>query len=109
MTVVPVLILGGAVPLTYQGLGVMEWIGERMLVNPPEVHFNQIVGMLLFFRLYQIGYALLGSLFLLKGDIHLHPEMDDEPENAAAPASAVESDETANLTAGTDRNETSYH
>lgn len=85
MTVVPVLILGGAVPLTYQGLGVMEWIGERMLVNPPEVHFNQIVGMLLFFRLYQIGYALLGSLFLLKGDIHLHPEMDDEPETPEAP------------------------
>ncbi len=73
LTVLPLLLLGGAVPLTYQGLGVMEWIGGQLLVKPPFVFFGQIVGMLLILRLCNVFYALFGSLFLLREDIHLHP------------------------------------
>ncbi|MCC7146804.1 MAG: flippase-like domain-containing protein [Phycisphaeraceae bacterium] len=71
LTVVPVIFMAGAVPLTYQGLGVMEGLGMALLLSPPLSSANQIVGMLLFVRLYQMAYAMLGSLWLLRGDIHL--------------------------------------
>jgi hypothetical protein len=57
----------------------MEGLAMAMLLKPPIATPNQIVGMLLMFRLYQMAYSLLGSLFLLKGDIHLHPMEDDAP------------------------------
>ena len=73
LTVVPVLCMAGALPLTYQGLGVMEGVG-RVLIQG--VSFNQIVGMLMMLRLFQVVCSLGGSLFLLRGDIHLHPERE---------------------------------
>jgi len=81
LTVVPVLFLAAAVPLTYQGLGVMEGLGKALIVGVTATE-NQLIGMLLMIRFYQIFYSLLGSLFLLKGDIHMHPERE-----AAAPGS----------------------
>ena len=71
--VIPVLYLGAAIPISYQGLGVMEAIGGQLLVNPPLCTFNQLVGILMLARVFQLFYSLLGALFLLKGDIHLHP------------------------------------
>ncbi len=109
LTIVPVLFLAAAVPLTYQGLGVMEGLAMALILNPTGgATENQIVGMLLLIRAFQIFYGLLGSLFLLKGDIHMHPEQDgtlDEtsagdkeaasPEHETAlPASASVSTET---------------
>ena len=92
LTVLPLLLIGGAVPLTYQGLGVMEWIGGQVLVN---VSFNQIVGMLLILRLCTVFYALFGSLFLLREDIHLHPPqlapyiVEDRDNASGKPRAAV--------------------
>mgnify|MGYP002624221642 CR=1 FL=1 len=77
MTVVPVLFLAAAVPLTYQGFGVMEPLAMLLLASPGATA-NQIIGMLLMIRFYQIFYSLLGSLFLLRGDIHMHPEREEE-------------------------------
>lgn len=74
ITIVPVLFLAGAVPISYQGLGVMEAVGAALLVSPPHCTTNQMVGMLMLVRVYQMFYSLLGSLFLLRGDIHLHPQ-----------------------------------
>jgi uncharacterized membrane protein YbhN (UPF0104 family) len=74
--VIPVLFLGAAVPISYQGLGVMEAIGGQLLVNPPACTFNQLVGLLMLARLFQVFYSLIGALFLLKGDIHLHPAVE---------------------------------
>jgi hypothetical protein len=71
-----VLFLGAAVPISYQGLGVMEAIGGQLLVNPPACTFNQLVGLLMLARLFQVFYSLIGALFLLKGDIHLHPAVE---------------------------------
>lgn len=72
-TVIPVLFLGAAIPIAPQGIGVMEAIGEQLLVNPPACTFNQLVGLLMLTRMFQVLYSLIGALFLLKGDIHLHP------------------------------------
>lgn len=72
-TAIPVMILAGAVPVTYQGVGVMEALGRALLLDPPRVLFNQIVGMLLFYRLFQVCYGLVGWIFVLRGNIRLHP------------------------------------
>lgn len=79
LTVIPVLNLAGSVPLTYQGLGVMEFLGEKMLTH---ADFNQIAGMLMLMRLAQVVYSLMGSAFLLRGDIHLHPEQHGDGESS---------------------------
>lgn len=84
LTIVPVLFLAAAVPLTYQGLGVMEGLAMALILNPNGgATENQIVGMLLLIRAFQIFYGLLGSLFLLKGDIHMHPEHVESMEDVA--------------------------
>lgn len=74
ITVLPVVFVAGSVPLTYQGLGIMEGLALALLVSPNLATANQVVGMLLLFRLFMVCYALLGSLVLLRGDIHLFPE-----------------------------------
>jgi uncharacterized protein (TIRG00374 family) len=87
LTVVPVLLLSSAAPLTYQGLGVMEALGGALLVDPPGVFFNQIAGMLLMYRVYLILYGLCGAVWVLRGDIHLHvPEAVEAPTPAASAA-----------------------
>jgi uncharacterized membrane protein YbhN (UPF0104 family) len=84
MTVIPVIFLSGALPITPQGAGVWEALGKSMLEHPPNVTMNQIVVMLLMIRLYQLAYSLSGSIFLLKGDVHMHPEAEG---GASAPES----------------------
>ncbi len=74
LVVLPVLMLAGAMPLTYQGLGVMEGLAMAFLLGPDTATANQLVGMLLMFRLYLMAYGLVGTVFLLQGDIHLHPQ-----------------------------------
>ena len=80
LVVIPVIMLGGVLPLTYQGLGMMEWMGMHMLLDPPYVYFNQIAGMLVIVRHYYVFYAMFGVRFLLKGDIHLHPEKVEDAD-----------------------------
>jgi len=74
LTVVPVIYMAGAVPLTYQGLGVMEGLGVAFLLHPDTATTNHIVGMFLLMRLYRVAFGLLGSTFLLGGEIHMHPK-----------------------------------
>ncbi len=71
----------------------MEAIGEQLLVNPPLCTFNQLVGILMLSRLFQLFYSLLGALFLLKGDIHLHPAVDEKLEEK--PSTEAQVDQTA--------------
>lgn len=85
LTVIPVLLLAGAMPLTYQGLGVMEGLALAMLLQPGLATNNQIVGMLLILRLYLVAWALLGSLELLRGDVHLFPAAEAADEVTGLP------------------------
>ena len=75
LTVLPVLFLAATVPLTWQGLGVMEALAFRLL---PDVAPNEIVGMLLASRLYRVAYALIGAFYLSRGDLNLHAAEDEE-------------------------------
>lgn len=91
MTVLPVIFLAGALPISYQGFGVMEGLGMAFLLNPPFATANQIIGMLLLMRVFFIVYALLSSIFLLRGDIHLHPQDEAQPADAANPGESAAS------------------
>jgi uncharacterized protein (TIRG00374 family) len=79
VAVLPLVFLAGSLPITYQGLGVMEWLVLVLLQQPELATANQLVGMLLLFRLCMLLYGLLGSLVLLRGDIHLFPETAAQP------------------------------
>ncbi len=78
LVVIPVTFLVGAIPIAPpQGIGVMEFVAV-ILLKPPLAFPNQIFGMLIMIRLYQMFYSLLGSMFLLKGEIHLHTQIAQE-------------------------------
>lgn len=76
---VPILFLVAAVPISYQGFGLMEGMGFFLLAAPGVANTNQIVVMLLLTRLYQVFFSMFGAVFLLGGDIHLHPERTPGP------------------------------
>jgi glycosyltransferase 2 family protein len=76
LTVLPVVFLAGSVPLTYQGLGVMEALAVAMLLPSPYADANQLVSMLVLIRLFLIIYALVGAVQMLRGDIHLFPQAE---------------------------------
>jgi uncharacterized protein (TIRG00374 family) len=78
LAVIPILILVAAVPISYQGFGFMEVLAIRLLATPGMANANQIVVMLLLIRLFQVFYSLWGSVYVLRGDIRIHPEMTDE-------------------------------
>jgi len=81
LTVLPVVIFSAALPISYQGFGIMEYLAIEMLYEPGVASTNQIVGMLMLFRAFLIFYALVGSLSLIGGDIHAQhaaEELDDE-------------------------------
>jgi uncharacterized membrane protein YbhN (UPF0104 family) len=85
LVVLPVLMLAGVVPLTYQGLGIMEGLGLALLAAPGLASANQIVAMLMVTRLYMLTYGLLGALILMRGDIHMVPAAvhgtEDQPDD----------------------------
>jgi len=84
LNVVPILFMASAVPLAYQGMGLREPLATGLILNPPLATANHIVGMLLLVTVYQVIYALFGALFLLKGDIHMHPEEATERRSDVA-------------------------
>lgn len=86
LTVIPVIFLAGSLPITPQGAGIWEAIGKQMLDHPPQVTMNQIVAMLLMIRLYHLAYSLVGSVYLLRGDVHMHPERGEDVD---APVSSA--------------------
>ena len=86
--VLPILFVVTALPISYQGLGIVEGLGLHLLVQAPLCTANQLIGMFLLFRVYMVVYGLLGSLFLLGGDIHMHPQdATDTAQNS--PVAAV--------------------
>ncbi|MFW6058714.1 MAG: hypothetical protein ACODAQ_00945, partial [Phycisphaeraceae bacterium] len=81
VAVLPVVFIVGAVPISYQGLGVMEATAMALLLTPEggaAATANQVVGMLMLSRLYLLAYSLLGTGVLLRGGIHLFPHQVTE-------------------------------
>jgi uncharacterized protein (TIRG00374 family) len=81
LTVLPVVFLAGSLPISPQGVGVMEWLGIQLL-TPSGASQSGVVLMLLLFRLYLLFWAVMGAAGLLGGDIHLHADAQDaEPDH----------------------------
>ncbi len=76
LAVVPMIFLVMSIPISPQGVGTAEFVALKLLAHPPLAGANQVIVMLMVARLYQLVYSLSGAGFLLKGDIHLRPEME---------------------------------
>jgi len=86
MTVLPVVIFAAALPISPQGLGVMEYLAIEMLMSPGEATANQIVGTLMLFRLFVIFYGLACAASLIGSNIHVQAaakEMESDEQQAA--------------------------
>lgn len=79
LVVIPLLYLAAVVPLTYQGLGVMEALAFALILAPPAVTANQIVGMLMLSRLGRVLYSLIGAAYLGFGRVQLTESERPQP------------------------------
>lgn len=77
LAIMPVLFLAAAIPMTWQGVGVMEGLGIVLLATPGLATPNQIIGMLLIYRAYELAWSLGGAALLMRGGVRLHPERDN--------------------------------
>ncbi len=74
LAVMPILFLAAAVPLTWQGAGVMEVLGIALLAVPGVASVNQVVGLLVLYRSLELSWGLMGAMLMLGGGVNLHPE-----------------------------------
>jgi hypothetical protein len=70
----PIIFIAAAIPLTWQGAGVMEVVGIGLLAGVGLASVNQIVAMLLLYRCLELAWGLTGSILMLRGDIEIHPQ-----------------------------------
>jgi glycosyltransferase 2 family protein len=82
LAVLPVAFAAAALPVSYQGLGVMEGVAYSLL-DAGRASWTPIVGMLILYRLYMLGWALLGALGLIGGNVRLNAATS--ADNPASP------------------------
>jgi uncharacterized protein (TIRG00374 family) len=93
---VPVIVLAGAVPISPQGAGVMEFFAIH-LTKQHGVTVGQAFALAMSIRLVQMAWNLTGGVFVFKGGYHApttreQEEMetddheDDEPQETGQPA-----------------------
>jgi len=75
---VPVIVLVGAIPISPQGAGVMEFFAI-LLLRPQDPIVSHAVALTMSIRLVQIFWNLSGGLFVLKGGYHA-PTDDEKRE-----------------------------
>jgi hypothetical protein len=93
--VVPVITLVGAIPISPQGAGVMEYFAVE-LMSPQGVSVSQAFALVMAIRFCQIFWNLAAAGFVFRGGYHAPTQKeaesldeDDEPEPAgSAPALA---------------------
>lgn len=90
--VVPVIVLAGAIPISPQGVGVMEAFAFY-LTRPAGTTLNQALALTMSIRLVAIAWNLVGGLFVLRGGFHAPDEKEQAeleaptlPPPDAAPA-----------------------
>lgn len=80
LPVIPMLYMVAAIPISIMGLGVMELVAVKLLAHAPYADENQVIGMVLLARGYLVLVGLIGSLFLIRGDINVHSPEPQDPE-----------------------------
>ena len=75
--VVPVVVLAGAIPISPQGAGVMEFFAI-LLTSKQHCSVSQAFALTMSIRLVQIFWNLAGGLFVLRGGYHAPTEEEQE-------------------------------
>jgi hypothetical protein len=94
-TVVPVIVLVSAIPISPQGAGVMEFFAVQ-LTQHQGVTVSQAIALAMALRFGQMFWNLVAGLFVLRGGYHAPTEKEqealetDEEDDTAANAVAVE-------------------
>jgi uncharacterized protein (TIRG00374 family) len=92
-TVVPVVVLSGAIPISPQGAGVMEYFAITLL-QPRGATNGQAIALTMSIRLVQVLWNLAGGFYVLKGGFHVpniveqkqaEAEDQDQPPAGDAP------------------------
>jgi len=90
--VVPVIVLAGAVPISPQGAGVMEFFAIQ-LTKQYGMTVSQAFALTMSIRVVQIFWNLTGGIFVLRGGYHAPTqreqeelEQDDSEETSSIPA-----------------------
>ncbi len=85
-TAVPVIVLAGAIPISPQGAGVMEYFAIKLL-EPQGATVGQAFALTMSIRLVQIFWNLVGVIFVVRGGFHVpskseqkQAEEEDEDE-----------------------------
>lgn len=91
--VVPVIVLVGAIPISPQGVGVMEAFAFY-LTRPAGTTLNQALALTMSIRLVQILWNLVGGLFVLRGGFHA-PDEKEQAVLTTGPATASSDPEPA--------------
>ena len=73
--VVPVVVLVGAIPISPQGVGVMEGFAYY-LTRPQGATLNQALALTMSIRMVAIFWNLVGGIFVLKGGFHAPTESE---------------------------------
>jgi uncharacterized protein (TIRG00374 family) len=89
--VVPVVVLAGAIPISPQGAGVMEFFAI-LLTHQQKCSVSQAFALTMSIRLVQMLWNLVGGLFVIRGGYHAPTEKeqqeiegDDEDDRSDAP------------------------
>ena len=93
--VVPVVVLAGAIPISPQGAGVMEFFAI-LLTRKQGATVSQAFALTMSIRLVQILWNLVGGLFVIRGGFHAptekeaHEVEEGKDDDAAAAAAAAQ-------------------
>lgn len=74
LVAMPLIFLAAAIPISWQGVGVMELAAIGLLVGDAGTSVNQIVAMLLLYRGIEFAWSLVGAVPILRGGVRIHPE-----------------------------------
>ncbi|MEM9881601.1 MAG: lysylphosphatidylglycerol synthase transmembrane domain-containing protein [Planctomycetota bacterium] len=88
LAALPIVFLIGALPVSFMGLGIMEAAAQGLFGDG--ILENEVVLMLMAYRLYMLSYAMLGGALMLSKGMHLRER--DEEQDATGPALAAGGD-----------------
>jgi len=73
LAAMPIIFLAAAVPLSIQGAGIMELLAVSLLAGPGVASVNQAIGIVVLYRVLELGWAIVGIPLMLRSGIALKP------------------------------------
>jgi hypothetical protein len=93
--IIPVITLVGAIPISPQGMGVMEFFAIKLLTAHHPVSGGQALALVMAVRLAQVFWNLLAGVFVLRGGYHAPTEAEQHELEVEVDTEDDEDDEPA--------------